>query len=181
MSRRNLWTGVICAGVIGSLASTGCEPASAPAPTTPPSTASQPVAPSAANATGVALETNAPGQNGAAESSAAAPAAGEAPVLARPGVAKQGQSLRNETGVGRMIAQPAITLFTVRERAIFEVQIPHAINLWEATNGRKPKSHEEFMNEIIKANNLKLPELPAGKVYQYHPDDGQLYVHSANQ
>ena len=109
------------------------------------------------------------------------PAPIEQPEVARPGVAKQGQSLREESGVGRMISQPAITYFTVRERAVFEIQIPSAMNLWEASNGRKPKSHEEFMDQIIKPNNIKLPELPAGKTYRYHPEDNQLYVHPASE
>jgi hypothetical protein len=101
--------------------------------------------------------------------------------VARAGVGKRGQSLRNETGVGGMIAQPAVTLFAVEQRMVFDVSIPHAMQLWEASNGRKPKSHEEFMTQIIKGNSINLPELPAGKVYRYHPDDGLLYVHPANE
>jgi hypothetical protein len=104
---------------------------------------------------------------------------GDAPVVARAGVGKEGQSLQNETGIGRAIAQPAITLFAVKQRAVFEIQIPQAMNLFEALEGRKPKDHDEFMNKIIKANNINLPELPAGKIYRYHPDDAQLYVESA--
>lgn len=106
-------------------------------------------------------------------------AAADAPVVARAGVGKQGQSLQNETGVGRMIAQPAITLFAVKQRAVFEIQIPQAMQLFEALEGRKPKDHDEFMNKIIKANNINLPELPEGKIYRYHPDDAQLYVEPA--
>ena len=116
-----------------------------------------------------------------APSVAVEPPMPEQPVVAAPGVAKQGQSLKNETGIGRMIVQPAVTLFAVRERAVFEIQIPQAMQLWEASNGRKPKSHEEFMDQVIKANNIKLPELPEGKIYRYHPDDAQLYVHPANE
>jgi len=119
----------------------------------------------------------------AAPAPAAAPNAppAEAPVKAEAGVGKQGQSLRDEQGVGRMIVQPAVTLFAVRERAVFEIQIPQALNLFQGLEGRKPKDHDEFMTKIIKANNIALPELPAGRTYRYHPEDGQLYVHPAGQ
>lgn len=104
-----------------------------------------------------------------------------APIKAEAGVGKEGQSLRNEQGVGRMIAQPAITLFAVKQRAVFEIQIPSALSLYKASNGNGPKSHDEFMTQIIKANNINLPELPAGQVYKYHADEGVLYVHPANE
>ena len=45
--------------------------------------------------------------------------------------------------------------------------IEHAVKLFEATNARYPKDHEEFMSEIIKANNIKLPQLPADREYKY--------------
>lgn len=157
----------------------GCEPAPTQPQTNPP----------AATATPAAPLNQATQPNAAAETSRAAQAAGVAldaspsqgAELARAGVGKQGQSLRNETGVGRMIAQPAITLFAVRQRAVFEIQIPHALALYKATNGNDPKTHDEFMTHIIKANNINLPELPEGRVYRYHPDEGLLYVHPANE
>ena len=89
--------------------------------------------------------------------------------------------LRNETGVGAMIATPAVTLFAVEQRAVFDIQIPKSMQLWKPPTVRKPKSHEEFMSQIIKANSIQLPELPAGKIYRYHPERCQLYVHPANE
>jgi hypothetical protein len=103
----------------------------------------------------------------------------DAPVVATAGVGKEGQSLKGESGLGGMIAAPASTLFSVRQRAVFEIKIPQAINLFQGLEGRKPKDHEEFMTKIIQANSIALPELPSGKIYRYHPDDGQLYVHNA--
>lgn len=99
------------------------------------------------------------------------------PQRAEVGVGRQGRSLDDETGVGRMIAQPAVSLFAVRERVVFEIQIPQAMQLFEATEGRKPKSHEEFMQRIITANQIQLPELPAGSEYRYDPEKGELWVH----
>ncbi len=97
-------------------------------------------------------------------------------VRAEAGVGKQGQSLEGETGVGGMIAQPARTLFAVKQRAVFEIQIPSAVKLFQATEGRKPNSHDEFMTKIIAANRINLPELPAGQTYVYDPQQGELLV-----
>jgi hypothetical protein len=43
-------------------------------------------------------------------------------------------------------------------------------------NGRGPKTHEEFMEKIIRANDIKLPELPSGHRYVYDPVQGELLV-----
>lgn len=92
------------------------------------------------------------------------------------GVGKQGQSLENETGVGKMIAQPAITLFRVKQKAVFEIQIPQALNLYKALEGRMPKDHDEFMAKIIEPNRIALPELPNGQRYEFNPELGELWV-----
>ena len=39
-----------------------------------------------------------------------------------------------------------------------------------------PKSHEEFMQRIIKDNDIVLPELPGGRRYVYDPKTGELMV-----
>ena len=89
------------------------------------------------------------------------------------GVGKKGRSY----GKG-VIVTPVATLFAVRERLVFEVQIPEAMKLFKATEDRAPKSHEEFMEKIIKANNIHLPELPEGDRYRYDPKTEQLMVES---
>ena len=71
-------------------------------------------------------------------------------VEARAGVAKKGRKLDDEEGIGRMIAQPAISYFATKEKLVFEVSVPHALNLYKATKGRAPKTHDEFMKEVIK-------------------------------
>lgn len=90
------------------------------------------------------------------------------------GVGIRGDSLRNEEGIGKIIASPAVTYFNVREKAVFEIQIPHALNLYKALEGKLPKSHEEFMDKIVKANGIQLPELKPGMKYRYRPDQGEL-------
>jgi hypothetical protein len=76
------------------------------------------------------------------------------------------------------IATPAATLWATRERMVFEVQIPTAMKLFKATEDRAPKTHEEFMEKIIKDNQIHLPELPEGDRYRYDPKTEQLMVES---
>ena len=57
-----------------------------------------------------------------------------------------------------------------------EIQITPVINLFHATEDRYPKDYDEFMEKIIKANNIKLPVLPGGKKYQYDVENHKLVV-----
>lgn len=59
---------------------------------------------------------------------------------------------------------------------ISKTHIEHALRLYEATNGRYPKDYDEFMQEIIKANNIKLPVLPGNMMYQYDEKEHKLVV-----
>ena len=89
------------------------------------------------------------------------------------GVGKKGR------GYGKgVIVTPIASLFAVRERMVFDVTIPEAMKLFKAMEDRGPKSHEEFMEKIIKANNIHLPELPEGDRYKYDPKTEQLMVES---
>ena len=97
-------------------------------------------------------------------------------------------------GVGRKghgygtgpIATPVASYFRTKERLAF-MQVAQPMNMYHALNGHFPKTHEEFMEEVIRKNHLKLPELPAGKRYvydaekaakmsQYDPNDPPLMV-----
>lgn len=68
------------------------------------------------------------------------------------------------------------TMYRMRENLTYNVQIPHAMNLYHATNGRYPQTHEEFTKEILDANNIKLPELKAGHRYEYNPQKAVMEV-----
>jgi len=94
-------------------------------------------------------------------------------VKAEKGVGVKGRSLDQHEG---LIVTSAKALFTVRERAVFEIQIPEALKLYKATNDKGPKSHEEFMAQIIDANQIRLPQLPAGQRYVYDPEKEELMV-----
>ncbi len=87
------------------------------------------------------------------------------------GVGKKGR------GYGQgYVATPIGSLFAAREKIIFDIKIPHAMKLFKAQEDRPPKDHEEFMEKIIKANHIKLPELPDEHRYQYDPETEQLMV-----
>jgi hypothetical protein len=71
---------------------------------------------------------------------------------------------------------PAATYWAIREQVVFTMQIPKTMQLFEATEGRKPRDHEEFMQRIIKEGMIKLPDLPEGDRYVYDPKRGELMV-----
>ncbi len=101
------------------------------------------------------------------------PPPGTTDVKAEAGVGVRGQGY--EPG---FITTPIRAYFRVRERVAFDVQIPHAMQLYKATNGQAPQSHEQFMQDIIQANSIRLPELPPGEQYIYDPATEQLMVRS---
>ena len=92
------------------------------------------------------------------------------------GVGKKGRKLEKHKGTGQIIAQPAVSYFRAKEKIIFEIVIPKNMQLFEATNGRYPKSHDEFMKEIVEFGQIQLPELSEGKSYVYDPKNHQLMV-----
>ena len=95
------------------------------------------------------------------------------------GKAKVGVGAKGE-GYGNMapILKPASTFWKAKEAIAFNIVIPKNMQLFEATNGRKPKSHEEFMEKIIGEGKVKLPKLDEGLEYFYDADKGELMVRS---
>lgn len=109
------------------------------------------------------------------------PLPGQAPPgqpQAQPGTvtekAQAGVTGRGNYGPG-LITTPVSAYFQVQEQLAFQ-QVTHAMKLYEAANGEKPKTEEEFMTKVIKANSIKLPALPEGSKYKYDPKTGELLV-----
>jgi len=97
-------------------------------------------------------------------------------VDATAGVGIEGQSLQ-DPDVNQTIAQPAITFFAVKQRVVFEIQLPQALNLYKATNdGKGPQSLEELMDKVVTPNGFKLPELPPGHTYEWDAEQQKLMV-----
>ncbi|HET6326094.1 MAG TPA: hypothetical protein VFG04_15560 [Planctomycetaceae bacterium] len=59
---------------------------------------------------------------------------------------------------------------------ISKMNIEHAVDLFHAEHDRYPKDHEEFMTQIIKANQIKLPVLPGGAKYAYDVENHKLQI-----
>jgi hypothetical protein len=89
-------------------------------------------------------------------------------------------------GAGAQVVQPAVNatdpisapvgvLVYALERTD-QLNIEHALDLFNASEGRYPNSHEEFMTRIIKENGYKLHVLPGNKKYQYDVANHQLLV-----
>lgn len=57
-----------------------------------------------------------------------------------------------------------------------KLQIEQATEQYKALNGNYPKSHEEFMEEVIKKGDIHLNAPPAGKKYQYDVENHELKV-----
>ena len=60
--------------------------------------------------------------------------------------------------------------------SISKTQITSALELFRATEDRYPKDHAEFMEKIIKANNIQLPVLPYKGKYQYDVEKHELVI-----
>jgi hypothetical protein len=117
------------------------------------------------------------GNNSGQGADPSSPGSGSQPafeqVPAQAGVGIKGRSLDEHEGA---LVTPAKTLFKVRERVVFEIQIPQAMALYQASEGNYPATHDEFMERIVNANNIKLPALPEQHVYVYDPESHELLV-----
>ena len=111
------------------------------------------------------------------------PAAEAQPAPQAPAAQPNVVRRKAEYGVGKkgrgygpgIITTPVAAYFGARERLEF-LKVEHAINLYGATHEGPPKSHEEFMKEIIEANFIDLPQLRSGHRYMYDPKKGELMV-----
>jgi hypothetical protein len=87
---------------------------------------------------------------------------------AQQGVGKRGRGY----GMG-LVATPIATYFSVQERMAFN-KVIQAMQLYVAENNRPPKTQEEFMEKIIKAGMISLPDLRDGAKYVYLPEKVNL-------
>ena len=80
----------------------------------------------------------------------------------------------------RIVAKDPITLsgnaYVTAIGQIATGNIKHAMDLYQAENGRYPANYDEFMTEIIKKNNIALPVLPSYQEYFYDEQEHKLQV-----
>ncbi|MDR0327335.1 MAG: hypothetical protein LBI05_03455 [Planctomycetaceae bacterium] len=74
-----------------------------------------------------------------------------------------------------IITVPVSTMFYAKDQLVLN-SIQHAMNLYQAEHGKIPATHEEFMENIVRANMIALPQLPFGQEYVYDPMDGVLKI-----
>jgi len=115
-----------------------------------------------------------------AEEAAAREAAGPEYELKRAGVGATGKGQYGVTSDQPMsiVTTPVSTYFYAQEKTVFDMQIPQALNLFQASEGRFPNSEEEFMQKIVQANQIVLPKLPEGSSYVYDVESHTLMVRS---
>ena len=94
-------------------------------------------------------------------------------VKAAAGVGIKGRSLDEYEGV---VVTPVKTYFRAKERISFEIEFPHALNLYKALEGESPKTFAELEEKVIKPNNIKLPQLPEGHRYDWNAETEELVV-----
>lgn len=92
------------------------------------------------------------------------------------GVGKSSRRLSDGSTVEQMASYQAQAYFSAKERIAFDIQLVQAEKLFEAMEGRKPETHEEYMDKIVRANAIQLPKLPENMRYQYLPEKGELWV-----
>ena len=69
--------------------------------------------------------------------------------------------------------------FAVSE--VSKIAVNQALQFFKAEHGRMPKDYDEFMSQIIKRNNIKLPVLPGNRRYQYDPAKYELVIVEAEK
>jgi hypothetical protein len=90
---------------------------------------------------------------------------------------KTGQA---KVGSTRIVARDPITLPGNAYAAIIGrtsmLSIQQAMDLYRAMNDRYPENYNEFMEVIIKANNIALPQLPHYQDYGYDEKEHKLII-----
>jgi hypothetical protein len=167
-------TVLLAASLAASLTLAGCEgePTLPDAPTKAPA-GNQAAAPSiAAPSAPASTAPNSPTPPAAASQVAeGSPADDGSTEKARRGVGEKGSGYG-----GGIITEPVREYWLLREATVFEIQIPHGINLFHAEHNRFPKDMDEFKREILEPASIRLPELREGDKYIYDGKTGELLV-----
>jgi len=119
----------------------------------------------------------------------AAPAPAAEPVKPREILNRRTQDIRDptvETKKGGVETTPRITakdpitlsgnayVTMIGQTSIYNIQ--HTLDLYQATTGEFPKTRDEFMEKIIKENNIALPVLPFYQEYGYDVPNHKLII-----
>ena len=95
-------------------------------------------------------------------------------VAAAPGMTGKGNyASANANNAMGIVTVPVATFFNIRERVVL-LQIQDGLNKFKGEHGRFPATHAEFMEQIVRANNIKLPVLPPNHEFVF--EGGELKV-----
>lgn len=78
------------------------------------------------------------------------------------------------------LATPLSLRWRIPDKVVL-LYVQHALELYNGLEGHYPATHEEFMEKVVKANMLKLPDLPPGQRYIYDPETHELMVERVAQ
>jgi hypothetical protein len=112
------------------------------------------------------------------------------PTDSGPIIGQRTQDIRNaETELQKGGARTASTKITAKDYITLQgnayvaiigrtsmLNIEHTMDLYHAANDRYPKDLDEFMSEIIKANNIALAKLPPYQAYGYDEKEHKLVI-----
>jgi len=91
-------------------------------------------------------------------------------------VVSVGADKRGRNYGGGVITEPIRQYFRASQR-INLLNLKRAMDLYKAGNNNKlPDTHEDFMEEIVEANSIELPQLPDGERYVFDTQLGELMV-----
>lgn len=134
-----------------------------------PSDNPSPLADAAAGTMSAALGETQPPAQAAPPSNAEQPAAGRVEATADT-VGTKGK----EYG-GGIITEPIHQYFRLQDKLKLD-QIEHGLKLYHAEHGRYPATMQEFVDQILTPQQVKLPELPPGRKFVYDAQQGKLFV-----
>jgi hypothetical protein len=174
------WTYLLLA--CGMIATLGCdETPTLPPQAERPAAANLPSAPTQPTAAAPAAAPTAP----APPAAAAPPQVAAAPLpdgdpAAGPGIdrekAVRGSGVKGRKYGGGIVTEPVRQYFRLQQATVYEIQIPHAVNLFKAEHDRLPKDWAEFKREILDPASIVLPELPPGERYVWDATQGEVMV-----
>ena len=70
----------------------------------------------------------------------------------------------------------ALNAYGPAVQKISQMPVEKALQLFRAEEGRYPRDYDEFVERIVKPNNIQLPKLPGGKKYKYDVENHTLVV-----
>lgn len=99
-----------------------------------------------------------------------------APVEVKEFDPKEGKQIVKPKAVVTDPITGPLEILRVQKINLPTLAIEHALNLFNASEGRYPNSLDEFMTRIVRENNIKLPQLPQGQEFEYDVANHKLVI-----